>query len=146
MLLQRVCSLQALVAAGTASTDRPPHRSVRAELPHTAPDWRDVPTGETVETRPVGIVAEAPQDYLPMLEATMKMGVSRQTVLPRLLLKRGELDAVLVTMADVRDCESESYNRSPTCSDPFHEPRGIMKIDPKTSECRPPRSSSPSGP
>jgi hypothetical protein len=25
------------VAVGTALTDRPPHRSVRAELPHTAP-------------------------------------------------------------------------------------------------------------
>jgi DNA invertase Pin-like site-specific DNA recombinase len=40
------------------------------------------------------VVAEAPPDYLPMLETTMKLGVSRQTVLQR--VKRGELEAVLV--------------------------------------------------
>jgi|SRR6516162_2858424 DNA invertase Pin-like site-specific DNA recombinase len=40
-------------------------------------------------------VQQAPPDYLPMLEATMKLGVSRQTVLQR--VKRGELDALLVT-------------------------------------------------
>jgi DNA invertase Pin-like site-specific DNA recombinase/predicted DNA-binding transcriptional regulator AlpA len=40
------------------------------------------------------IVQEAPSDYLPMLETTMKLGVSRQTVLQR--VKRGELKAVLV--------------------------------------------------
>jgi predicted site-specific integrase-resolvase len=39
-------------------------------------------------------VDQAPPDYLPMLEATMKLGVSRQTVLQR--VKRGELQAVLV--------------------------------------------------
>jgi predicted DNA-binding transcriptional regulator AlpA/uncharacterized protein YndB with AHSA1/START domain len=40
------------------------------------------------------IVQQAPSEYLPMLEATMKLGVSRQTVLQR--VKRGELKAVLV--------------------------------------------------
>jgi DNA invertase Pin-like site-specific DNA recombinase len=40
------------------------------------------------------IVQQAPAEYLPMLEATMKLGVSRQTVLQR--VKRGELEAVLV--------------------------------------------------
>jgi DNA invertase Pin-like site-specific DNA recombinase len=40
------------------------------------------------------IVQEAPPEYLPMLETTMKLGVSRQTVLQR--VKRGELKAVLV--------------------------------------------------
>ena len=39
------------------------------------------------------IVQQAPPEYLPMLEATMKLGVSRQTVLQR--VKRGELEAVL---------------------------------------------------
>ncbi len=39
-------------------------------------------------------VEEAPTDYLPMLEATMRLGVSRQTLLQR--VKRGELDAVHV--------------------------------------------------
>src|SRR5438093_3807212 len=37
------------------------------------------------------IVQEAPSEYLPTLEATMKLGVSRQTVLQR--VKRGELQA-----------------------------------------------------
>lgn len=41
------------------------------------------------------VVEAAPPGYLPMLEATAKLGVSRQTVLQR--VKRGELDAVLVT-------------------------------------------------
>ena len=40
------------------------------------------------------IVQQATPEYLPMLEATLKLGVSRQTVLQR--VKRGELDAVLV--------------------------------------------------
>lgn len=40
------------------------------------------------------IVEQAPPDYLPMLEATIKLGVSRQTVLQR--VKRGELEALLV--------------------------------------------------
>lgn len=40
------------------------------------------------------IVQHAPPEYLPMLETTMKLGVSRQTVLQR--VKRGELEAVLV--------------------------------------------------
>jgi predicted DNA-binding transcriptional regulator AlpA len=39
-------------------------------------------------------VEEAPPGYLPMLEATLRLGVSRQTVLQR--VKRGELDAVHV--------------------------------------------------
>ena len=40
------------------------------------------------------IVEQAPPEYLPMLETTLKLGVSRQTVLQR--VKRGELEAVLV--------------------------------------------------
>lgn len=40
------------------------------------------------------IVPQAPPEYLPMLEATRKLGVSRQTVLQR--VKRGELEAMLV--------------------------------------------------
>ena len=40
-------------------------------------------------------VAQTPPGYLPMLEATLKLGVSRQTVLQR--VKRGELEALLVT-------------------------------------------------
>ena len=40
------------------------------------------------------IVQQASSEYLPMLETTQKLGVSRQTVLQR--VKRGELEAVLV--------------------------------------------------
>jgi len=39
-------------------------------------------------------VEEAPDGYIPMLEATLRLGVSRQTVLQR--VKRGELKAVHV--------------------------------------------------
>ena len=38
---------------------------------------------------------QAPPEYLPMLDATMKLGVSRQTVLQR--VKRDDLHAMLVT-------------------------------------------------
>ena len=37
---------------------------------------------------------QAQPEYLPMLETTMKLGVSRQTVLQR--VKRGDREAVLV--------------------------------------------------
>ena len=40
------------------------------------------------------VVQQAPSDYVPMIVATAKLGVSRQTVLQR--VKRGELKAVLV--------------------------------------------------
>jgi predicted DNA-binding transcriptional regulator AlpA/uncharacterized protein YndB with AHSA1/START domain len=40
------------------------------------------------------IVQQASPEFLPMIEATAKLGVSRQTVLQR--VKRGELEAVLV--------------------------------------------------
>jgi len=40
------------------------------------------------------LVEQAPAGYLPMLETTLKLGISRQTVLQR--VKRGELEAVLV--------------------------------------------------
>jgi predicted site-specific integrase-resolvase len=40
------------------------------------------------------LVQKAPPDYLPMIEVTAKLGVSRQTVLQR--VKRGELEAVLL--------------------------------------------------
>ena len=39
-------------------------------------------------------VEETPPQFLPMLETTMKLGVTRQTVLQR--VKRGELEAVHV--------------------------------------------------
>jgi hypothetical protein len=39
-------------------------------------------------------VDQAPPEYLPMIEARRKLGVSRQTVLQR--VKRGELQAVYV--------------------------------------------------
>src|SRR5215471_342626 len=61
--------------------------------------WRKVTPGAPWQIRITDelrarIVQEAPPEYLPMLETTMKLGVSRQTVLQR--VKRGELEAVLV--------------------------------------------------
>jgi predicted DNA-binding transcriptional regulator AlpA len=49
--------------------------------------------------------AQTPAGYLLMVEATMKLGVSRQTVLQR--VKRGELEAVLVTRGRRKACESK---------------------------------------
>jgi len=46
------------------------------------------------EERKARFVEEAPPDYLPMLETTLKLGVSRQTVLQR--VKRGEREAIQV--------------------------------------------------
>jgi DNA invertase Pin-like site-specific DNA recombinase len=57
-------------------------------------------------------VEQAPPDYLPMLEATMKLGVSRQTVLQR--VKRGELEAVLVTRGRRKGLRVKVVDTQPT--------------------------------
>jgi DNA invertase Pin-like site-specific DNA recombinase len=57
------------------------------------------------------IVQEAPPEYLPMLEATMKPGVSRQTVLQR--VKRGELKAVLVRQGRRKGLRIKVVERQP---------------------------------
>jgi hypothetical protein len=57
-------------------------------------------------------VEQAPSDYLPMLEATMKLGVSRQTVLQR--VKRGELEAVLVTRGRRKGLRVKVVDAQPT--------------------------------
>jgi DNA invertase Pin-like site-specific DNA recombinase/transposase len=57
-------------------------------------------------------VEQAPSDYLPMLEATMKLGVSRQTVLQR--VKRGELEAVLVTRGRRKGLRVKAVDTQPT--------------------------------
>src|SRR5205807_542443 len=57
------------------------------------------------------IVEQAPPGYLPMLETTMKLGVSRQTVLQR--VKRGELDAVLVTHGRRKGLRIKVLERGP---------------------------------
>jgi hypothetical protein len=60
------------------------------------------------------IVQEAPPEFLPMLEATMQLAVSRQTVLQR--VKRGELEAVLADKDDAKVCESKSSSDNPDLS------------------------------
>lgn len=57
------------------------------------------------------IVQQEPQDYLPMLETTLKLGVSRQTVLQR--VKRGELDAVLVRRGRCKGLRIKVVNDQP---------------------------------
>lgn len=61
-------------------------------------------------------VEQAPADYLPMLEAAMKLGLSRQTVLQR--VKRGELDALLVTRGRRKGLRIKVVDNQP---DLFHE-------------------------
>ena len=58
------------------------------------------------------IVEQAPPDYLPMLEATMKLGVSRQTVLQR--VKRGDLEAMLVTSGRRKGLRIKVVENHPT--------------------------------
>jgi hypothetical protein len=58
------------------------------------------------------VVAEAPPEYLPMLETTMKLGVSRQTVLHR--VKRGELQAMLVTQGRRKGLRIKVVDRQST--------------------------------
>ena len=66
------------------------------------------------------IVQEAPPEYLPMLEATMKLRVSRQTVLQR--VKRGELDAVLLRQGRRKGLRIKVVERQP---DLFSKPGAV---------------------
>ena len=61
-------------------------------------------------------VEQAPANYLPMVDATAKLGVSRQTVLQR--VKRGELEAVLVTRGRRKGLRSKVVDTQPGL---FHE-------------------------
>jgi DNA invertase Pin-like site-specific DNA recombinase len=58
------------------------------------------------------IVPQAPPEYLPMLETTLKLGVSRQTVLQR--VKRGELEAVLVRQGRRKGLRIKVVDQQPT--------------------------------
>jgi predicted DNA-binding transcriptional regulator AlpA len=58
------------------------------------------------------IAPQAPPEYLPMLETTMKLGVSRQTVLQR--VKRGELEAILVTSGRRKGLRIKVVDDQPT--------------------------------
>ena len=61
-------------------------------------------------------VEQTPPGYLPMREATMKLGVSRQTVLQR--VKRGELEAVHVRCGRRKGLRIKVVNTQPRL---FHE-------------------------
>ena len=63
------------------------------------------------------IVQQAPPEYLPMLETTMKLGVSRQTVLQR--VKRGELQAVLVRQGRRKGLRIKVVDQQPTLFEQF---------------------------
>jgi DNA invertase Pin-like site-specific DNA recombinase len=60
-------------------------------------------------------VEQTPPGYLPMLETTLKLGVSRQTVLQR--VKRGELEAVLVTRGRRKGLRIKVLDQKPTLFD-----------------------------
>ena len=61
-------------------------------------------------------VEQTPPEYLPMLEATMELGVSRQAVLQR--VKRGELEAVVVTRGRRNGLRIKVVDNQPSL---FHE-------------------------
>jgi DNA invertase Pin-like site-specific DNA recombinase/uncharacterized protein YndB with AHSA1/START domain/predicted DNA-binding transcriptional regulator AlpA len=58
------------------------------------------------------IVQQTPPEYLPMLETTLKLGISRQTVLQR--VKRGELQAVLVRQGRRKGLRIKVVDQQPT--------------------------------
>ncbi len=57
-------------------------------------------------------VEQTPPGFLPMLETTLKLGVSRQTVLQR--VTRGELEAVLVTRGRRKGLRIRMLDENPT--------------------------------
>ena len=59
---------------------------------------------------------DVPDGYLPMKEATKRLGVTRQTVLHR--VKRGELDAVLVRDGRQNGLRIKVLDDQPTLFDP----------------------------
>jgi hypothetical protein len=61
-------------------------------------------------------VEEAPAGFLPMLEATQRLGVSRQTVMQR--IKRGELEAVHVRCGKRQGLRINVSNATPDLFDP----------------------------
>jgi DNA invertase Pin-like site-specific DNA recombinase len=63
------------------------------------------------------IVPQAPPEYLPMIETTMKLGVSRQTVLQR--VKRGELEAVLVRQGRRKGLRIKVVDQQPELFEEF---------------------------
>jgi predicted DNA-binding transcriptional regulator AlpA len=63
------------------------------------------------------LVAQAPPEFVPMLEATRKLGVSRQTVLQR--VKRGELEAVLVRQGRRKGLRIKVVDQQPTLLELF---------------------------
>jgi hypothetical protein len=63
------------------------------------------------------VVQQAPSEYLPMLETTLKLGVSRQTVLQR--VKRGELQAVLVRQGRRKGLRIKVVDQQPPLFDQF---------------------------
>lgn len=58
------------------------------------------------------LVDKTPPGYLPMLETTMKLGVTRQTVLQR--VKRGELEAVILTQGKRKGLRIKVIDQVPT--------------------------------
>ena len=77
------------------------------------------------------IVQQAPPEYLPMMEATAKLGVSRQTVLQR--VKRGELKAVLVRQGRRKGLRIKVVDQQPST---FSVTRGQYGTDPRNRSHR----------
>lgn len=63
------------------------------------------------------IVEQAPAEYLPMIETTKKLGVSRQTVLQR--VKAGELEAVLVRQGRRKGLRIKVVDQQPQLFEAF---------------------------
>ena len=68
------------------------------------------------EERKARFVEQAPQGFVPMREATRRLGVSRQTVMQR--IKRGELEAVHVRCGKRQGLRINVINATPDLFDP----------------------------
>src|ERR1019366_6843773 len=74
--------------------------------------WR-IRVNEALRRR---LVEDAPSGYLAMIDATKRLGVTRQTVLQR--VKRGELDAVLVCYGRRKGLRIKVLDEQPGLFDP----------------------------
>jgi predicted DNA-binding transcriptional regulator AlpA len=86
---------------------------IQGEQPTPGAPWQ-IRITEELRAR---MVAETPPGFVPMIEATMKLGVSRQTVMQR--VKRGELDAVLVRQGRRKGLRIKVVEQRPPLFDQF---------------------------
>ena len=103
---------------------------IPAEQPTPGAPWQIRITDDLLSR----FVEKAPLGFIPMIEATKRLGVSRQTVLQR--VKRGELQAVHIRLGRREGLRIKVTDTPP---DLFAVPPGIggsLMSNPRTTECQ----------